>query len=562
MTFTEAAVEILRRAGKPLHFKEIAAEAVTAGILSHVGQTPEATMGARLVSMAKREHDRKITALDGGVFALAEWGVPAPATAVVPPELHPPVDDGAPQYRSRERHPPLQQEVLVGGRRDERRGRRGEEEEDGKRKKRYLPPSEVAAQWLRERGQPATLAELAKGLRENDRIAEALERDLPSLERALKEENRRRLSSRRPPLFEFGEDGSVKWLEPPKEAPRERVQRAEKPRREEQPRPAGAEEQRRNVVRSIRRRLGGLDAAALERVCVAFLEAQGYRELHMARRSAKEGPLYLARHKWGANEFRYAIRILRPGRDLGRSDVQDVRRDLQHYSAQLGMVLGTGECSRDAKGEANAPNQAPTMLFGGEALAESLVDSCLGATKRLIEWFEYDDEFFASMGAGEALPEVEGEQPPSLAVESAESEARTEGPRPEASREERDRRPRDRRRGRRPREGQPEGAEAGGEGPEETTEVTEPESAPPESQPSLPVGAPESLQVFAEPESAVPSREVAPAQAELPLIAAIPEPPRAAPEPVSTPVDARSAEGPPGGAEPLPVSDAGKPPDA
>ena len=141
----------------------------------------------------------------------------------------------------------------------------------------------MAGGW-RERGQSATLQEIAQGLRQNDRIAEALERDLGSFERALQEENRRRRDGRRPPLFEFGEEGAVKALEVLKEVPRERQQpRPERPRREEV-RPAGADEQRRNVVRSVRRRLGSLDVAALERLAVALLEAQGYRELHMARR--------------------------------------------------------------------------------------------------------------------------------------------------------------------------------------------------------------------------------------------------------------------------------------
>ena len=134
MTFTEAAVEILRRAGKPLHYKEIATEAVNAGILSHVGQTPRATMGARLLSMAKREHDRKVVAHEPGVFALVEWGLPLPGAPIEHPPLEPVTDANEPQYRARERHPPLQDEVLVGGRWDERRHRRDDEEHQRRKK--------------------------------------------------------------------------------------------------------------------------------------------------------------------------------------------------------------------------------------------------------------------------------------------------------------------------------------------------------------------------------------------------------------------------------------------
>src|SRR5437588_2857849 len=106
MTFTEAAVEVLRRAGKPLHFKEIAEAALRENLLSHVGQDPEVTMGQRLAAMAKREDDRKVVAVaPDGVFALVEWGVPQEAVVEpVPPPMSPP-ETGEPLYRPAEREP-------------------------------------------------------------------------------------------------------------------------------------------------------------------------------------------------------------------------------------------------------------------------------------------------------------------------------------------------------------------------------------------------------------------------------------------------------------------------
>src|SRR3954466_6597370 len=80
MTFTEAAVEVLRRAGKPLHYKDIAGVALKENLLSHVGQDPELTMGQRLAAMAKRDEDRKVVAIaPDGTFALFAWSVPQEA---------------------------------------------------------------------------------------------------------------------------------------------------------------------------------------------------------------------------------------------------------------------------------------------------------------------------------------------------------------------------------------------------------------------------------------------------------------------------------------------------
>ena len=45
---------------------------------------------------------------------------------------------------------------------------------------------------------------------------------------------------------------------------------------------------------------------------------------------------------------------LRGGREIGRADVQELRKDLAHYSAQMGLVLAPGEAGRYARSEASA----------------------------------------------------------------------------------------------------------------------------------------------------------------------------------------------------------------
>jgi hypothetical protein len=75
MTFIEAAAEVLRTAGKPLHYKEITELAIAKNLLSHVGKTPEVTMSHRLTSAIKKDdEDIPIVKVRPGVFALREWG--------------------------------------------------------------------------------------------------------------------------------------------------------------------------------------------------------------------------------------------------------------------------------------------------------------------------------------------------------------------------------------------------------------------------------------------------------------------------------------------------------
>ena len=48
----DAAAEVLRLVGRPLHYKEITDIAIEKNLLSHVGKSPEVTMGARLAALS------------------------------------------------------------------------------------------------------------------------------------------------------------------------------------------------------------------------------------------------------------------------------------------------------------------------------------------------------------------------------------------------------------------------------------------------------------------------------------------------------------------------------
>jgi hypothetical protein len=74
MTFTEAAAQVLRLVGKPLHYKEITDVAIEKDLLSHVGKSPEVTMGARLAALVKKgDKENPLVRIKPGVFALREW---------------------------------------------------------------------------------------------------------------------------------------------------------------------------------------------------------------------------------------------------------------------------------------------------------------------------------------------------------------------------------------------------------------------------------------------------------------------------------------------------------
>ena len=423
MTFTEAAVEVLRRAGKPLHYREIAEQAVRENLLSHVGQDPEVTMGQRLAAMAKRDEERKVIAVaPEGTFALVEWSVPAEQVVdAVAPSLHPD-EEGTPLYRPREREP---RPIHAQARRRMEALQGGEEEEERKRdrgQRRFPPPAEVVFEWLAQRQSGAPIPELSDALFKKNLLSEALVRDPQSLVQALLEDNRRRTEAGRKPAFIVdGERVTLVEFPPPSALPEEA-----RPSQTGLGRPMTAAqlvaEGRRAVMRALRRRVADLETAGFEQLCAHLLEKMGMRDVRVAKRS-KEGPLYLARQRRGVSDLRAAVKLVRGSREIGRADVQELRKDLAHYSAQMGLVLAAGEAGRDARAEASAAGQPPVALYAGDALAEELVAQRVGVTVQIVELADVDEAFFAAAGKWQAPPHRERrerlERPPERPAEGA-----------------------------------------------------------------------------------------------------------------------------------------------
>jgi len=397
MTFTEAAIEVLRREGKPLHFRKITEIAVRENLLDHVGKIPEEVMADQIAAHCRLpKPERLIIPVLPATFALVEWQLdedPAGLENLVEP---PPLDEIP--YRNRERHPiPAREMARVSGRGGDK-GRRREEGEE-KRPRRFPPPAEVACELLASAGGAMSLGDLASAGAERQLMPEAFGRDHGALSSALAEDNRRREAAGRRPLFLL--DG-------------ESVTLVSKPEPGERAAPVGtvvrtasAGELRRAGLAALRRRLRECDAATVEHVVLKLLERLGYRELKVARRG-KDHVLVTARKRMGLGDVRHGFRVLRSGGDATRRDVVETRRDLGHYGAQIGAVITAGEAQRDARGDAVAAGQLPVLLLCGEALAEAFVDATLGCSQVVVP--VVDEAFFAS--AAEAAAGEESSRPP------------------------------------------------------------------------------------------------------------------------------------------------------
>ena len=383
MTFTEAAVEVLKREGKPLHFRKIAEIAIRENLLDHVGKIPEETMADQLSAHCKLPRpDRAIVVVQYATFALEEWGLPEDAVGLENLVEPPPADE--PPYRSKERHPiPTRELARSAGReagRDVGRGRRREEGDEKRR--RFPPPAEVAYEILSGAERPLSLRELAALGVERMLMPDAFVREAGSLVAALQEDNRRRESAGRKALFAV--DGDVVSLGAVPE-PGERPALVAAARG-----PASPAEMRRTALAALRRRLRECDGPTIEYLVARLLEKTGLHEVKVAKRG-RESVVFTGRRRMGLADVRHAIRVLRNGADVGRRDVTEVRRDLGHYGAQIGVLVTSGEAQREARAEATVAGQMPVLLLAGEAFAEAFADA--GFACRIVSIPEADEAF-------------------------------------------------------------------------------------------------------------------------------------------------------------------------
>ena len=405
MTFYEAALRVLEREGKPLHISAIVEVALKENLLSHVGKSPEEVMQNRLLTMARRRAERKVVATAPLTYGLVEWGLneDLAALAVVPEA---PNENEKP-LRPRERHPiPSPEKVRIAGRGERLRkvGRREDEGEDRKRRRRFPPLPEVAFEVLSQADGPMAAVDLAASARERDLVSEDLGAE--GLVHALREDNRRRSEAGRRPVFLFSAGGEISIArgatsaEPTADLetvlgfasaglPEARPERGPGASRII----GQAAEHRRQILRLVRRRLGDLDATAFERAALALLEALGFRDAKVAKRS-KEGPLVVARRKDGLAELRWAVKVVKGGPEIERADVDELRKDALHFGAQLGVIISPADVMREARQAAQSTGELPVLLWCSEAVADKFIDARLGASSLTVEVLDLDEDFF------------------------------------------------------------------------------------------------------------------------------------------------------------------------
>ena len=151
MTFLEAALEILKRERRPLHFKELTEKATERKLLTFVGRTPEVTMQTQLTAAVKKAPGSPFVRVKPGVFGLLRYPE-APAE---------PEPEAAPEKPQKSASRPAADEARNGRRR--RRGGRGRRRGRGDAPGESVAPSDASGETASEAPRPIESVEEHEG---------------------------------------------------------------------------------------------------------------------------------------------------------------------------------------------------------------------------------------------------------------------------------------------------------------------------------------------------------------------------------------------------------------
>jgi len=517
MTFTEAAVEVLRSVGKPLHYKKITEIAIERNLLSHVGKTPETTMSSRLATMVKKDRgDAPITKVKPGVFALREFPDDAVEETESDAPEAPEQDAGSEEAAGADEATEAEEETSIavqdlpgadvfpeeddddelilanldddsreGRKPRKRRPRRRRDRDDNGQSAEGRP--EGRSEGRTERRPPSRGRPRKEPQAPATRAAEAGEpvgRDLSdAIETALRGGSRRArtLVQVAEALIDAGRLSGTPVLLAPTLGAAIRGDNAKRRASGGRPRfregdslvsllewdlPAdtvnaerdavrAADRQRQSVRRAFLKRLRDLPDGALLELLATWLNAAGVHSLRAVRADAGDFSLAGTLRR-GPEETPLAITIYRGKQPIGNDAIVALRGGLHHFGhACIGWVITLGQVRDGTVVEAHAEGAAPCALFDGDALAVSMEEVGVGIQRASLPLAVLDVELLDSLGGGSAR---------SSAAASSDDSAESDG----------NKRRRSRRRGRR-RGGRDEaGEEASSDESAEASEAADP----------------------------------------------------------------------------------------
>jgi len=343
MNVREAAVQILKDAGEPLHVKEITKHILEKKLWKTAGKTPHQTVAARLYADIKK---------NGDASAFVQTG-PQTFSLRTGPEL--PALQGTRINQKKTKMKAITRSYSFTD-----AAQKVLEQFGNKRPMHYRAITEKALElgWLDTKGKTPEASMYAQ---------------------ILTEIRRYRKRGERPRFIQHGKGyvGLSRWMG--------RGLAFE------------IEQHNKKVRQALRKRLLAMDWGEFEELIARLLAEMGFEDIEMTRRSGDGGIDVRGTLVVGdVIRTRMAVQVKKWKRNVQAPVVQQVRGSLGTH--EQGLIITTSDFSPGARKEAARPDAVPVALMNGEQLVMLLVENSIGVTRRSHDLIELGPEIEDSAG--------------------------------------------------------------------------------------------------------------------------------------------------------------------
>lgn len=156
------------------------------------------------------------------------------------------------------------------------------------------------------------------------------------------------------------------------------------------------DEQQAEVRTRIAETLRVIDPYQLEELIKTLLEAMGYENVAVTKRSGDGGIDVVGDIRVGITYVREVVQVKRHHGSIQRPVLDQLRGSLHRFNANRGTIITTGNFSKGAKDAAFEERAAPITLIDGSTLIKLLIEHEIGARKETISVIKFEPDDFKS----------------------------------------------------------------------------------------------------------------------------------------------------------------------
>jgi restriction system protein len=158
--------------------------------------------------------------------------------------------------------------------------------------------------------------------------------------------------------------------------------------------------------KKLHRKLSEMDPFMFEVLISDLLDAMGYEDVEVTKRSGDKGIDVIANAQFGLTRVKEVVQVKRRQATIQRGEMDKLRGSLPYFDAIRGTFITLGGFAKGCLESALLERAAPITLIDGTTLIDFLVDHEIGIKKRSTDVFELDEDAFTSNPIPEDLEDV------------------------------------------------------------------------------------------------------------------------------------------------------------